>query len=89
MCQLKGHFFCAVSILVNNARMDKPPKPGKSNAIEDIPQGDSFPVISVILYGVFLVSQELGAIMLKRSQGSIINIANSYTTFDNNTKVFS
>ena len=69
--------------------MDKPPKPGKNYAIEDIPQGDSFPVINVILYGVFLVSQELDAIMLKRSQGSIINIGNSYTTFENNSKVFS
>ena len=89
MCQVTEHYLGAVSILVNNAGMDTPPKPGKSYAIEDIPQGDSLPVINVNFYGVFLVSQVLGAIMLKRSQGSIINIGNSYTTFDNNSKVFS
>ena len=64
MCQVTEHYFGAVSILVYNAGMDTPPKPGKSYAIEDNPQGDSLPVINVNLYGVFLVSQELGAIML-------------------------
>jgi NADP-dependent 3-hydroxy acid dehydrogenase YdfG len=66
MCQVTEHYLGAVSILVNNAGMDTPPKPGKSYAIEDIPQGDSLPVINVNFYGVFLVSQVLGAIMLNK-----------------------
>ena len=68
-----------VRILVNNPYMETHPKPGKSYAIEKIPLRDSLPAKNVNLSEIFIVSQVLDAIMLKRSQVSIINLGKKFS----------
>jgi NAD(P)-dependent dehydrogenase (short-subunit alcohol dehydrogenase family) len=67
-------------LLVNNAGIDQPPRPGVGWKVEDFPWDDFKQVVDVNLGGAFLASQVFGAGMVAAQRGSIINIGSLYAT---------
>jgi NAD(P)-dependent dehydrogenase (short-subunit alcohol dehydrogenase family) len=67
-------------LLVNNAGIDQPPRPGVGWKIEDFPIDDFRRVVDVNLGGAFLGCQVFGAGMVAARRGSIINIGSLYAT---------
>lgn len=70
----------APSILINNAGVDQPPRPGVGWRVEDFPWEDFKRVVDVNLGGAFLASQVFGPAMIATRQGSIINIGSLYAS---------
>jgi NAD(P)-dependent dehydrogenase (short-subunit alcohol dehydrogenase family) len=65
-------------ILVNNAGIDQPPKPGGSGGLEDIPLDDFRGVLDVNVAGMFNVTRAFGLRMAAAGRGSIVNIGSLY-----------
>jgi NAD(P)-dependent dehydrogenase (short-subunit alcohol dehydrogenase family) len=65
-------------ILVNNAGIDQPPRPGSSGHIEDVPIGEFRGVLDVNIAGTFNVTRAFGSRMARRGGGSIVNIGSLY-----------
>ncbi len=67
------------SIIVNNAGIDQPPTaPKKGYLLEEIPIEAGQKIFDVNVLGAFLVMQIFGSEMVKKNQGTIINIASHY-----------
>ena len=67
-------------ILINNAGIDQPPRPGVGWRIEEFPWEDFKRVVDVNLGGAFLCSQVFGEAMVAAKAGSIINIGSLYAS---------
>lgn len=67
-------------LLVNNAGIDQPPRPGSGWRVEEFPWEEFKRVVDVNLGGAFLCSQVFGAGMVSLQRGSIINIGSLYAT---------
>ncbi len=80
--------FGAPDILVNNAGLDQPPAPGKSFAIEDIPEEMFLPTMNLNVYGAFLVTQIFAKPMLAKGSGSVINIGSLYASVSPNEALY-
>jgi NAD(P)-dependent dehydrogenase (short-subunit alcohol dehydrogenase family) len=65
-------------ILVNNAGIDQPPRPGSSGRVEDVPIGEFRGVLEVNIAGTFNVTRAFGARMARGGRGSIVNIGSLY-----------
>jgi NAD(P)-dependent dehydrogenase (short-subunit alcohol dehydrogenase family) len=67
------------TILVNNAGIDRPPASLENGyRLEDIPFEENREIFEVNTLGLFLVTQVVGARMLRAGRGSIINIGSLY-----------
>ncbi|MBI4665128.1 MAG: SDR family oxidoreductase [Nitrospinae bacterium] len=75
-------------VLVNNAGIDQPPKPGQAFTLDNIPKDFFLPTLTVNVYGVFLVSQVFGGLMAKEGRGSIINIGSLYATVSPDVRLY-
>lgn len=67
-------------ILVNNAGVDQPPRPGVGWRVEDFPWDGFKRVVEVNLGGAFQCAQVFGTAMVAAKRGSIINIGSLYAT---------
>jgi NAD(P)-dependent dehydrogenase (short-subunit alcohol dehydrogenase family) len=70
----------APSLLINNAGIDQPPRPGAGWRVDEFPWDDFKRVVDVNLGGAFLASQVFGAAMVAARHGSIINIGSLYAS---------
>ncbi len=68
-------------ILVNNAGIDQPPDAGGNRAlVQDLAIEQVRRMVEVNLLGTFQVTQVIGALMVDRGKGSIINIGSLYAS---------
>jgi NAD(P)-dependent dehydrogenase (short-subunit alcohol dehydrogenase family) len=65
-------------VLVNNAGIDAPPRPGSGAEVADVQLDDFRRVLDVNLTGAFAVTQVVGSAMLSERRGSIVNIGSLY-----------
>jgi NAD(P)-dependent dehydrogenase (short-subunit alcohol dehydrogenase family) len=65
-------------ILVNNAGIDQPPKPGTGGGLEDVPIDEFRGVLDVNIAGTFNVTRAFGLRMAGAGGGSIVNIGSLY-----------
>ncbi len=65
-------------ILVNNAGIDQPPKPGRGGGIEDVPLNEFRGVLDVNIAGTFNATRAFGLRMAEAGRGSIVNIGSLY-----------
>jgi NAD(P)-dependent dehydrogenase (short-subunit alcohol dehydrogenase family) len=65
-------------ILVNNAGVDQPPRPGGGGAVDDVPLDEFRGVLDVNIAGTFSVTRAFGSRMARGGQGSIVNIGSLY-----------
>jgi NAD(P)-dependent dehydrogenase (short-subunit alcohol dehydrogenase family) len=68
------------SILVNNAGIDRPPGPGHTYRLEDMPLDTFRDTFDVNVLGAFNVTQIFGKEMVKARRGSIVNIGSLYAS---------
>jgi NAD(P)-dependent dehydrogenase (short-subunit alcohol dehydrogenase family) len=78
--QIEGDFGIPAGILVNNAGIDQPPEVVKTAYLYDIPIDGFTRVLDVNTTGAFLCMQVFGESMLRRGDGSIINIGSLYAS---------
>jgi NAD(P)-dependent dehydrogenase (short-subunit alcohol dehydrogenase family) len=65
-------------ILVNNAGIDQPPKPGSGGGLEDVSIDEFRGVLDVNVAGTFNVTRAFGLRMAGAGRGSIVNIGSLY-----------
>lgn len=71
----------APSVLINNAGIDQPPDSGSNRfRIDTMPVDQFRRMVEVNLVGTFQVIQEIGAGMVARGKGSIVNIGSLYAS---------
>lgn len=80
--------FGPVNILVNNAGIDQPPKPGQGYTLQDIPYDGFIKVLEVNIAGAFQCSQVFGIDMIEQEAGSIINIGSLYGSVSPDAKMY-
>jgi len=81
--------FGTPSILVNNAGIDAPPATGrKGYRLEEIPLQVNLRILEVNAAGLFLVSQIVGAAMVRSGRGSIINIGSLYASVSPDARLY-
>jgi NAD(P)-dependent dehydrogenase (short-subunit alcohol dehydrogenase family) len=69
----------AVDVLVNNAGIDEPPRPGGGGRrLDDLSLEQFRETVDVNLAGTYVATQVFGSAMRKRGGGSIVNIGSVY-----------
>jgi NAD(P)-dependent dehydrogenase (short-subunit alcohol dehydrogenase family) len=79
-CERLAAQFGVPHVLVNNAGMDSPPRPGSGAEVADVPLDDFCRVLEVNLAGAFAVTQVVGSVMVREGRGSIVNIGSLYAS---------
>jgi NAD(P)-dependent dehydrogenase (short-subunit alcohol dehydrogenase family) len=70
-----------VDVLVNNAGIDEPPRPGASGPkLDDVSLETFRETVDVNLAGTYIATQIFGSGMRKRGRGSIVNIGSLYAS---------
>jgi NAD(P)-dependent dehydrogenase (short-subunit alcohol dehydrogenase family) len=71
----------AVDVLVNNAGIDEPPRPGAGGRkLDDLSLEEFRETVDVNLAGTYVATQVFGSAMRKRRRGSIVNIGSLYAS---------
>lgn len=80
------HLAEGVDIVINNAGIDQPPRPGKGWKVEEFPWDDFQSVLAVNLGGAFQVAQVMSPALKTNDGGSIINIGSLYATVSSDAR---
>ena len=75
-------------VVVNNAGIDVPPRPGSAARLEDIPVEGFRQVLEVNLLGAFQVMQVFGSRMAAEGHGSIVNIGSLYASVSPDARMY-
>jgi NAD(P)-dependent dehydrogenase (short-subunit alcohol dehydrogenase family) len=75
-------------VLVNNAGIDAPPRPGEGALLEDLPTQAFRQVLEVNLLGAFQAMQVFGARMAAEQRGSIVNIGSLYASVSPDVRMY-
>ena len=75
-------------VLVNNAGVDAPPRPGESSLLEDVPAATFRRVLEVNLLGAFQCMQVFGSRMAAAGRGSIVNIGSLYASVSPEARLY-
>jgi NAD(P)-dependent dehydrogenase (short-subunit alcohol dehydrogenase family) len=75
-------------VLVNNAGIDVPPRPGEGTLLQDVPVDAFRRVLEVNLLGAFQAMQVFGGRMAAEGRGSIVNIGSLYATVSPDVKMY-
>lgn len=80
--------FGTPTILVNNAGIDRPPGPGSTARLEDIPLADVTDVLDVNVVGAFAAMQVFGGAMAAGAGGSIVNVGSLYASVSPDPRMY-
>lgn len=75
-------------VLVNNAGVDVPPRPGEGTLLEDVPADTFRRVLEVNVLGAFQAMQVFGAAMSAVGRGSIVNIGSLYASVSPDPRMY-
>jgi NAD(P)-dependent dehydrogenase (short-subunit alcohol dehydrogenase family) len=76
------------TVLVNNAGIDSPPRPGHGALLEDLPLDTFRQVLEVNLLGAFQAMQVFGARMAAEGRGSIVNVGSLYASVSPDVRMY-
>jgi NAD(P)-dependent dehydrogenase (short-subunit alcohol dehydrogenase family) len=78
----------APDVLVNNAGVDVPPRPGEGTLLQDVSADTFRRVLEVNVLGAFQAMQTFGAAMAAAGRGSIVNIGSLYASVSPDPRMY-